>query len=101
MRWLPGAPFREQSEDIQGHGAMDSWYLYHSQFKLARAAKLGDRPAARLFKRSLPYAMKVARRFNYRWPVFFDLESLDVVRAEASPGRGGENDVAGACTPWS
>src|SRR5581483_8968925 len=42
-----------------------------------------------------PYAMRVARRFDYRWPIFFDLKSLEIVRAEASPGKGGENDVAG------
>ncbi len=95
VRWLPGAPFLEQSEDVQDHRAMDSWYLYHSLFNLARAARLGDRRSRRLFVRSLPYAMRVARRFDYRWPVFFDLETLDVVRGESAPGRGGENDVAG------
>ena len=48
----------------------------------------GDRAARRLFLRSLPSAISIARRFGYRWPVFFDQRTYDVVRAEASPGAG-------------
>lgn len=95
VRWLPGEPFLEQSEDVQNHRAMDSWYLYHVLFNLARAARFGDRASARLFRKSLPFAVKVAHRFGYRWPVFFDLQTLDIIRAESAPGKGGENDVAG------
>lgn len=95
VRWLPGEPFLEQSEELQNHRAMDSWYLYHTLFNLARSAKLGDRAAARLFRKSLPFAVKVAHRFGYRWPVFFDLPTLEIVRAESAPDKGGENDVAG------
>jgi hypothetical protein len=95
VRWLPGEPFLEQTEDVQTHRAMDSWYLYHVFFNLARAARLGDRNAARLFRKSMPFAIKVAHRFGYRWPVFFDLQSLEIIRAESAPGKGGENDVAG------
>ncbi len=94
-RWLPGRPFTEQSEEIQSRYAMDSWYLYHILFNLSRLATSGDRTARRLFVRSLPAAITVARRFGYRWPVFFDQRTYDVIRAEASPGQGGENDVGG------
>lgn len=48
-----------------------------------------------MFERSLPYAIRVAHRFDYRWPIFFDLASLDIIGAEAEPGKGGETDVAG------
>ena len=51
--------------------------------------------AARLFRKSLPFAIKVAHRFGYRWPIFFDLQTLEIIRAESAPGKGGENDVAG------
>jgi len=96
VRWLPGAAFENgQSEEHMNHEDMDSWYLYHALFNLSRLAKLGHASAREMFERSLPFAIRVARRFNYRWPVFFHLKTLDIVRAESSPGQGGENDVAG------
>ena len=94
-RWLPGRPFTEQTEDTQSRYAMDSWYLYHILFNLSRLADAGDERARRLFLRSLPAAIAVARRFGYHWPVFFDHRTFDVIRAEAAPGQGGENDVGG------
>jgi hypothetical protein len=96
VRWLPGEPFdNTQAEDNMSHEAMDSWYLHHSLFNTFRFAREGDADAKRLFERSLPYVVRVARRFNYRWPIFFNLKTLDIIRAEAKPGEGGETDVAG------
>jgi hypothetical protein len=96
VRWLPGADFgASQAEENMNHEAMDSWYLHHSLFNLSRLASEGDEAAKELFRRSLPFAIRVARRFAYRWPVFFNLRNLDVVRAESEPGRGGETDVGG------
>ena len=77
------------------HSAMDSWYLHHSLFNVARMAHKGHQVARSVFEQSLPYMIRVAHRFDYRWPVFFDLASLDIIRAEAEPGKGGETDVAG------
>ena len=95
VRWLPGEEFAAQSEEHMDHESMDSWYLYHALFNMGRLASLGDAVARELFVKSLPFAVRVARRFDYRWPIFFDLRTLDIVRAESSPGKGGENDVAG------
>jgi hypothetical protein len=96
VRWLPGASFDEsQAESNMNHTAMDSWYLHHAMFNLFRLARGGNAVAKALFEKSLPYMMRVARRFDYRWPVFFDLETLDIIRAESAPGKGGETDVAG------
>ena len=96
VRWLPGADFGpSQAEDNMNHEAMDSWYLHHSLFNVSRLASEGDETAKELFRRSLPFAMRVARRFAYRWPIFFNLRNLDVIRAEAEPGKGGETDVGG------
>jgi hypothetical protein len=96
VRWLPGADFgASQAEANMNHDDMDSWYLHHALFNLSRLAREGDVQARELFERSLPFAIRVARRFNYRWPIFFHLRTLDVVRAEAEPGRGGEFDVGG------
>ncbi|HTW84044.1 MAG TPA: hypothetical protein VMD91_08270 [Candidatus Sulfotelmatobacter sp.] len=96
VRWLPGEPFAaSQADGNMSHAAMDSWYLHHALFNASRLAESGDATAKALFARSLPYAIRVAHRFDYRWPIFFDLGSLDIIRAEAAPGTGGETDVAG------
>ncbi|GAC1406178.1 MAG: hypothetical protein NVSMB64_11640 [Candidatus Velthaea sp.] len=96
VRWLPGEDFdQSQAEENMNHRAMDSWYLCHALFNVFRIGEEGDAKARGIFKQSLPYLMRVAHRFDYRWPIFFDLESLDIIRAEAEPGRGGETDVAG------
>jgi hypothetical protein len=96
VRWLPGESFDDaQADDNMSHEAMDSWYLHHSLFNAYRFGREGDADAKRFFERSLPYLMRVAHRFNYRWPIFFHLKTLDIIRAEAAPGEGGETDVAG------
>jgi hypothetical protein len=96
VRWLPGERFDPaQAEENMSHEAMDSWYLLHSLFNLFRLGREGDVEAKGIFEKSLAYAIRVAHRFNYRWPIFFNLESLDIIRAEAAPGKGGETDVAG------
>lgn len=95
VRWLPGESFGEQSEEHMDHESMDSWYLYHSLFNVSRLATLGNRAARTIFRNSLAFAVRVARRFDYRWPIFFNLKTLEIVRAESAPGKGGERDVAG------
>jgi hypothetical protein len=96
VRWLPGESFEDsQAEDNMNHEAMDSWYLHHALFNMFRIARAGDESAKLVFKKSLPFTIRVAHRFDYRWPVFFNLKTLDVIRAEAKPGEGGESDVAG------
>jgi hypothetical protein len=95
VRWLPGESFGEQSEEHMDHESMDSWYLYHSLFNLSRLATLGNRSARTIFQDSIAFAIRVARRFDYRWPIFFNLKTLEIVRAESAPGKGGERDVAG------
>lgn len=95
VRWLPHERFEKREDEHQTHDAMDSWYLYHVLFNLTRLATAGNRRARKLLKDSLPFAVRVAHRFGYRWPIFFNLHTLDIIQAEASKGRGGENDVAG------
>jgi hypothetical protein len=95
VRWLPGERFAQQSEEHMDHESMDSWYLYHSLFNVSRLATLGNRSARAILRKSLAFATRVARRFDYRWPIFFNLKTLEIVRAESAPGKGGERDVAG------
>ncbi|MBV8490239.1 MAG: hypothetical protein JO199_06900, partial [Candidatus Eremiobacteraeota bacterium] len=66
VRWLPGQPFEKGGEEHMNHETMDSWYLYHALFNLARLATLGHPGARDVLRKSLPYAMRVARRFDYR-----------------------------------
>ena len=95
-RWHPAvAHLLKGEEDHKQPRVMDSWYLYHPLLNLARLALRGDDGARRLFLDSLPYVIGVAHHFRYRWPVLYNIDTLEVVRAETAPGEGGEHDVAG------
>jgi hypothetical protein len=95
-RWLVGATFnKDQWEDNVNAESTDSWYLYHSLADIGYLAKHKDPVAKQLFLKSLDYAIKVAHRFDYQWPVFFHAQTLEIIRGETSPGAGGENDVPG------
>lgn len=96
-RWLPAAEDLLKGEEEQKFpDVMDSWYLHHPLLNLSRMALRDDKEAEKLFLDSLRFAMKVARHFNYRWPVFYNMKTLEVVKAETQPGMGGELDVAGS-----
>jgi hypothetical protein len=55
----------------------------------------GDQVAEKLFLDSLEFAIKVAHHFDYSWPVFYKMDTLEVIKAETQPGKGGEKDVPG------
>lgn len=74
---------------------MDSWYLYHSLINLSRLAMDGHKTARKLLLDSLDYAIKVAHKFHYQWPVMDNLDTLEIIRAETNPGEGGEIDIPG------
>ncbi|MNX24562.1 hypothetical protein D3C86_545890 [compost metagenome] len=96
VRWLPAAQDKLKGEEEQKKpDVMDSWYLHHPLLNLSRLSMLGDRAAEKLFLESLPYAIMVARHFKYNWPVFYNMSTLEVVKAETRPGEGGQHDVAG------
>jgi hypothetical protein len=95
-RWLPSAAHRlDGSEPHKKPEVMDSWYLYHSLLNLSRLALNGDEPVRKIFLDSVEYAVKVAQKFDYQFPVFYDLYTLEKIKAETSEGQGGEHDVAG------
>jgi len=96
MRWLPAAEEKLKGEEEQKvPKVMDSWYLHHPLLNLSRLALKGDKVAAGLFLDSLDYAIKVARHFKYKWPVFYKMDTLEVIKKETAEGKGGEKDVAG------
>ena len=96
MRWLPAAEDKLKGEEEQKvPKVMDSWYLHHPLINLSRLALKGDQTARGLFLNSVDFAIKVAHHFNYQWPVFYKMDTLEVVKAETAEGKGGEKDVPG------
>lgn len=96
MRWLPAAEDKLKGEEEQKvPKVMDSWYLHHPLLNLSRLALKGDQTAKKLFMNSLDFAIRVAHHFKYQWPVFYKMDTLEVVKAETAEGKGGEKDVAG------
>jgi len=96
VRWHPKMADKMEGEEEQKKPLiMDSWYLHHPLLNLSRLALKGDKVAEKLFLDSLGFATKVAHRFDYDWPVFYKLDTLEVVKPETKPGMGGEKDVPG------
>jgi hypothetical protein len=99
MRWLPAAEDAlEEEEEQKKPKIMDAWYLHHPLLNLSRMALWGNQVAKDLFLNSLAFTIRVAHHFNYEWPVFYNMETLEVTKAETQPGKGGEKDVAGIYT---
>ena len=96
MRWHPKvADKMEGEEEHKKPLVMDSWYLHHPLLNLSRLALKGDQLAKKLFLDSLKFCIRVAHHFNYAWPVFYKIDTLEVIKAETQPGKGGEKDVPG------
>jgi hypothetical protein len=96
VRFLPAlAKDLSGDEEQLKPNVMDSWYLHHPLLNLGRLAIRGDKQANKLFLNSLDFTIRVARHFNYEWPVMYNMETLEVVKAETQPGKGGEKDVPG------
>lgn len=99
LRWHPGAEDKLNGEEEQKKPlVMDSWYLHHPLLNLSRLALKGDMEAKNLLLNSIGFAIKVAHKFKYVWPVFYKMDTLEVLKAETEPGKGGEQDVAGLYT---
>lgn len=97
VRWHPDRVDNlDKSEEQKQDMVMDSWYLHHPMLNLSRLAHRGDKTAEKLFLDSVDYVIKVAQHFKYEWPVFYKMTTLEVIKAETSPGKGGEKDVPGS-----
>jgi hypothetical protein len=96
-RWLPAlADQLDQSEEHKKEMVMDSWYLHHPLMNLARLALHGEKTAEKLVLDSIDYVIKAAHHFKYSWPVFYDMQTFEIIKKETAPGAGGERDVPGA-----
>ena len=95
-RWLPSAADKLEGDEPQKEPrVMDSWYLYHPLLNLSRLALNGDKDAEKVFLDSMEYSIEVAHKFDYHWPVFYNLDTMEVIKAETKEGAGGETDVPG------
>lgn len=97
-RWIPQKSLQlDGSEEQKKPRVMDSWYLHYPLMQLALLMENGleDDGLREIFYRSLSFCIKVAKRFRYKWPVFYDLDTLKKLKSETSPGQGGEKDVGG------
>ena len=95
-RWHPAAEDKLKGDEEQKMPmVMDSWYLHHPLLNLSRLALKGDHTAEGLFLDSIGYAIKVAHKFKYEWPVFYKMDTLEIIKAETADGEGGEQDVPG------
>jgi len=90
-RYLPSAT----KESDKNTDEVDSWYLYHPLASLGRMALEGYKDAQKLFLDSLKFTMKVARKFDYQWPVMFNINTLEVIRGERKEGEYGQTDLGG------
>jgi hypothetical protein len=89
MRWHPkAADSLEGDEEQKQPLVMDAWYLHHPLLNLSRLALKGDEVAKKLFLDSLEFSIKVAHHFNYEWPVFYKMDTLEVVKAETAARQG-------------
>lgn len=97
VRWLPALEKNlDWSEEQKQPEVMDSWYLHHPLLNLSRMALQGDKVAKKLVLNSIGYVIRVAHHFDYEWPVFYKMATLEVLKGETGKGMGGEKDVPGA-----
>ncbi|MCX2474427.1 hypothetical protein OQZ33_08820 [Pedobacter sp. MC2016-05] len=96
VRWLPALESNlDHSEEQKKPRVMDSWYLHHPLMNLARLSDRNNKTAKTLLMDSIDYAIKVAQHFKYEWPVFYQMDTLEVIKAETAEGEGGEKDLPG------
>jgi hypothetical protein len=95
-RFLPNVLAESQAlGNGKDENEVDSWYLYHPLVNLAKLARAGDDSAKDLLLRSVSFAIKVARRFKYSWPITFDVRTLKVKVLTRKEGDPGQSDVGG------
>jgi len=87
-RYLPNARDKNRDE-------VDSWYLYYPLLGLARMALAGETRARGLYCKSIDFAIRAARHFDYRFPIKFDINSFAVLTEARGDEVHGQTDVAG------
>jgi hypothetical protein len=97
-RWLPADSYLLDFEEEQKRSfIMDSWYLLYPLLQLASLFEQGlkDDVLEEQFQKSLLYIRKAAKSFDYDWPIFFNLYTLEILKNEGNHDVFGEIDTAG------
>lgn len=95
-RFLPNAVAQSRAaHNEKDPDEVDSWYLYHPLINLAKLALAGDERAKQLVLGSIDFAIRVAHRFRYCWPITFDVRTLKVKVRTRKEGDPGQSDVGG------
>ncbi|WP_159638131.1 hypothetical protein [Sphingobacterium composti Ten et al. 2007 non Yoo et al. 2007] len=97
-RWLPANSYLLDFDEEQKRSfIMDSWYLLYPLLQLVSLFEQGlknDELKQQLLK-SLSYIRKTAKTFNYDWPIFFNIYTLEILKEEGNHDVFGEVDTAG------
>jgi hypothetical protein len=88
-RYLPNVGDDKNSDEV------DSWYLYYPLLHLARMGLLGHERSRELYLRTVDFAIKAARHFDYRFPIQYDINNFKVITEARGDERFGQTDVAG------
>jgi hypothetical protein len=88
-RYLPNVGDEKDPNEV------DSWYMYHPLMNLARVASHGEEWARQLLFDSLDFAIEAAHRFDYDWPVKYQIPSFETTQYEREEGQPGQSDVGG------
>ena len=97
-RWLPAETHLLDRQEEQMHSfVIDSWYLLYPILQLAFLFEEGfkDERLENQFQTSLKYIQKAAQHFEYQWPIFFNIFTLEVIKTKASENQFGEIDTSG------
>jgi hypothetical protein len=74
---------------------IDTWYSVYALMNLAEIAKSGDVDAHVHLMKAIAYIEKMAKKFKYDFPVFYDAHSFEVIQQSRGEASEGQTDVAG------
>lgn len=97
-RWMPSKSQQlTPTEEQKKPRIMDSWYLHHPLLQISYLLEEGNLEDGirELFFKSVEFCTLVASKFDYEWPVFYDMDTLHATKEETAPGKGGQKDVGG------
>ncbi|GAB4465101.1 MAG: hypothetical protein OHK0029_35500 [Armatimonadaceae bacterium] len=88
-RYLPNVGDDKNADEV------DSWYLYYPLASLSRLAKVGHEKAREMLFDSLEYGIEVAHKFEYHWPIKFNIKTQEVIQDRRKEHEPGQSDVGG------
>ncbi len=97
-RWLPSESYLlDFEEEHQRSFIMDSWYLHYPILQLAYLFESGFEHDTlhQMFIDSLSFLKKLAKNYNYEWPILFNIYTLEIIKNESDNQHKGQKDMVG------